>query len=247
MPGEAEIARASAAADEILRDLAIAINDEIRRIIVTLDTKDGVLESTKFNLRSIAEVQRQVQAVIDQFGSPAIGDLLDRRLPEVIEANLRESGLEGFAPQITDDLLDFLDGLERDVIKSLNDTTGDLSRAIRRGIVGTQTTDVLLEAVARSLDTTLGRASVAIEGGIRRFNERTLLETGKGLEFLYVYIGPDDTKTRPYCRPRVGKVLTQEQAEAATANVDGRWNCRHDLAPITRAEAEAQGLEFFRG
>lgn len=100
MPGEAEIARASAAADEILRDLAIAINDEIRRIIATLDTKDGMLESTKFNLRSIAEVQRQVQAVIDQFGSPAIGDLLDRRLPEVIEANLRESGLEGFAPQI---------------------------------------------------------------------------------------------------------------------------------------------------
>ena len=247
MPGEVQIARASAAADEILRDLAIAINDEIRRIIAGLDTKEGMLESTKYNLRSIAEVQRQVQAVIDRFGSPAIADLLDRRLPEVIAANLQKAGLGGFAPQITDDVLDFLDGLERDVIKSLNDTTGDLARAIRRGIVGTQTTDQLLEAVARSLDTTLGRASVAIEGGIRRFNERTLLETGKDLEFLYVYIGPDDTKTRPYCQPRVGKVLTQEQAEAATANVNGRWNCRHDLAPITRAEAEAQGLEFFRG
>lgn len=246
MPGEAEIARASAAADEILRDLAIAINDEIRRIIAGLDTKDGMLESTKYNLRSIAEVQRQVQAVIDQFGSPAIADLLDRRLPEVIEANLAESNLGAFAPQITDDVLDFLDGLEKEVLKSLNDTTGDLARAVRRGIVGTRTTDDLLEAVAKSLDTTLGRASVAIEGGIRRFNERVITDTARDLGFLYVYIGPDDTKTRPYCQPRVGKVLTQEQADAAVANVDGRWNCRHDLAPITREEAERQGMEFFR-
>lgn len=247
MPGEIEIARASAEADAILRDLAVAINDEIRRIIASLDTKEGMLESTKYNLRSIADIQKQLQELALKVGAPSIADLFDQRLPAVIEANLRESGLGSFAPQITDDVLDFLDGLEREVIKSLEDTTGDLARAIRRGIVGTQTTNELLAAVAKSLDTTLGRASVAIEGGIRRFNERVITDTARDLGFLYVYIGPQDAKTRKYCEPRVGKVLTQEQADAVVANVEGRWNCRHDLAPITREEAERQGLEFFNG
>lgn len=247
MPGEIAIRQASAEADAILRDLALALNEEIKRIIATLDTKEGMLESTKYNLRSVVEAQRQLQAIIDEVGGPAIAELLDRRLPEVIESNLAQSDLGAFAPQITDDVLDFLDGLEKEVLKSLNDTTGDLARAVRRGIVGTRTTTELLEAVAKSLDTSLGRASVAIEGGIRRFNERVITDTARDLGFLYVYIGPDDTKTRPYCKPRVGKVLTQEQADAAVANVDGRWNCRHDLAPITREEAERQGLEFFRG
>ena len=119
MPGEIAIRQASAEADAILRDLALAINDEIKRIIATLDTKEGMLESTKYNLRSVVESQRELQAIIDEVGGPAIADLFDRRLPEVIEANLAESNLGAFAPQITDDVLDFLDGLEKEVLKSL--------------------------------------------------------------------------------------------------------------------------------
>jgi hypothetical protein len=247
MPGELEIQQATQRAEAILLDLAQAIQDEIRLLVASLDTEQGQLQSTQYNLRAIEDVRRQVRQIAIDQGQTAIADFLDTELPQVIQASLAESGLGEFAPQITDDVLDFLDGLEEEVVKSLDDTTGDLARAIRRGIVGGSQTSELLDAVARSLDTTLGRAATAIEGGIRRFNERVTLETAKDLGFFYVYIGPDDQKTRPYCQPRVGKVLTQEQADAAVANVSGRWNCRHDLAPITLDEARRQGLEFFNG
>jgi hypothetical protein len=247
MPGELEIQQATQRAEAILLDLAQAIQDEIRTLVASLDTEEGQLQSTAYNLRAIEDVRRQVRQIAIDQGQTAIADFLDTELPEVIRASLAEAGLGEFAPQITDDVLDFLDGLEEEVIKSLDDTTGDLARAIRRGIVGGSQTSELLDAVASSLDTTLGRAATAIEGGIRRFNERVTTETARDLGFFYVYIGPDDQKTRPYCRPRVGKVLTQEQADAAVANVSGRWNCRHDLAPITLDEARRQNLEFFNG
>lgn len=247
MPGEQQIVQATARAEAVLGDLAQAILSEIQRILATLDTEEGQLESTSYNLRSIEDVRRQVQQIAVEQGSAAIADLLDRELPDIIQASLAESGLGEFAPQITDDVLDFLDGLDQEVIKNLNDTTGDLARAMRRGIVGGSQTSELLDSVARSLDTTLGRAATAIEGGIRRFNERVTIETARDADFYYVYIGPDDQKTRPYCRPRVGKVLNQEQADAAVANVEGRWNCRHDLAPITLEDARRMGMEFFRG
>lgn len=247
MPGELQIQQATQRTEAILLDLAEAIQDEIRTLVAALDTKEGKLETTTYNLRSIEDVRRQVRQIAIQQGQTAIAELLDTELPDIIQASLAEAGLGDFAPQITDDVLDFLDGLEQEVIKSLDDTTGDLARAIRRGIIGGSQTSELLEAVARSLDTTLGRAATAIEGGIRRFNERVTLETARDLGFFYVYIGPKDAKTRKYCEPRVGKVLNQEQADAAAANVDGRWNCRHDLAPITLDEIQRQGLEFFNG
>lgn len=247
MPGELQIQQATQRVEAVLLDLAEAIQDEIRTLVAALDTKEGSLETTKYNLRAIEDVRRQVRQIAIDQGQEVIAELLDTELPDIIQASLAEAGLGDFAPQITDDVLDFLDGLEQEVIKSLDDTTGDLARAIRRGIVGGSQTSELLEAVARSLDTTLGRAATAIEGGIRRFNERVTLETARDLGFFYVYIGPDDQKTRPYCKPRVGKVLNQEQADAAAANVDGRWNCRHDLAPITLDEIQRQGLEFFNG
>lgn len=247
MPGEQAIVQATARAESVLQDLAQAILSEIERVLASLDTREGQLESTTYNLRALEDVRRQVQQVALDQGATAIARLLDVELPDVIQASLDEAGLGQFAPQITDDVLDFLDGLEQEVVKTLNDTTGDLARAIRRGVVGGSQTSQLLDAVARSLDTSLGRAATAIEGGIRRFNERVTTETARDLGFYYVYIGPDDAKTRPYCQPRVGKVLTQEQADAAVANVDGRWNCRHDLAPITLEEAQRLGLEFFRG
>ena len=247
MPGELQIQQATQRTEAILLDLAEAIQDEIRVLVSSFDTEQGQLQSTAYNLRSIEDVRRQVRQIAIDQGQTVIAELLDTELPDIIQASLAEAGLGEFAPQITDDVLDFLDGLEEEVIKSLDDTTGDLARAIRRGIVGGSQTSELLDAVAKSLDTTLGRAATAIEGGIRRFNERVTLETARDLGFLYVYIGPEDQKTRPYCQPRVGKVLTQEQADAAAANVSGRWNCRHDLAPITLEEARRQNLEFFNG
>lgn len=61
----------------------------------------------------------------------------------------------------------------------------------------------------------------------------------------YLYIGPDDDVTRPFCGERVGKVFTQEEVDAwdngqgLPANIYlGGFNCRHQLRPISDALAE---------
>lgn len=247
MAGERALMAAQDRVDQVLGDLARAIMDEFQRIAATLDTADGVTQNTKYNLRQLDDVRAQVSDLAQRLGAERIAAILEDELPKIITENLTESGLGEFAPEITDDLLDFLDGMERDVVSALNDTTGDLARAVRRGITGLAPTADLMEAVAKSLDTTLGRASVAVEGAMRRFNEQTLVETASNLGFGFLYVGPDDEKTRPYCKPRVGKVLTEEQARQLKADINERWNCRHDLAPIPLDQVEAQGLEFYKG
>jgi hypothetical protein len=247
MPGEQAIQQATARVDQVLGDLAQAIMAEFQRIAATLDTTDGVTQNTRFNIQQLESVRAQVSDLATRVGAEQIAEILAEELPQIITQNLTESGLGEFAPQITDDLLDFLDGMERDVVQALNDVSGDLSRAVRRGIAGLAPTAELMESVARSLDTSLGRAAVAVEGSIRRFNEQTLVETAKDLGFGFLYVGPDDFKTRPYCKPRVGKVLTQQQALQLKNDINERWNCRHDIAPVSLDQMQALGLEFYKG
>lgn len=56
----------------------------------------------------------------------------------------------------------------------------------------------------------------------------------------FLYVGPDDEVTRPFCQERVGGIFTQEEVDSwdneqgLPANVYlGGYNCRHTLRPIS--------------
>lgn len=76
----------------------------------------------------------------------------------------------------------------------------------------------------------------------------TLQQTGE--EVLFLYMGPTDERTRPFCKRLVGKVISRKQL-AGLSNGSGLpvrtsaggYNCRHDLVPVTKAFVKAQGLE----
>lgn len=62
----------------------------------------------------------------------------------------------------------------------------------------------------------------------------------------FLYVGPNDSKTRSFCSERVGKVFTRKQIEAmdngqglSVRTYGGGWNCRHDWVPVTEGLARA--------
>lgn len=64
-----------------------------------------------------------------------------------------------------------------------------------------------------------------------------------GIE-LFLYLGPDDDVTRPFCEERVGKVFSSNEirewdnGQGLPADIYlGGYNCRHELVPIPEDEA----------
>ena len=84
---------------------------------------------------------------------------------------------------------------------------------------------------------------------VAQAQNRARLEQGG--DVLMVYMGPDDTKTRPFCDALVGKALTPAlvsdldngQTGRGSAEVDcGGYNCRHGWVTIDAADAEDLGV-----
>lgn len=60
-----------------------------------------------------------------------------------------------------------------------------------------------------------------------------------GFEY-FRYDGPDDSKTRPFCKEHVGRIFTKAQAEDIQAEMMTFYNCRHQLNPVTKAQYGAE-------
>lgn len=83
------------------------------------------------------------------------------------------------------------------------------------------------------------------------FNRSVTLQKSEdlGLE-LFLYVGPEDDITRPFCRERVGQIFTRDEidgwdnGQGLPANVYlGGYNCRHHLRPITSELAKRLGYD----
>lgn len=100
---------------------------------------------------------------------------------------------------------------------------------------------------------TLYNRSIAIvETSLARVQRRTAHEAAKSIdasERLYLYTGPNDDRTRPFCKARVGKAFTEKQLgrmdnKAGLPVIDsaGGYRCRHSLLPISRSYAKRNGI-----
>lgn len=254
MPLEPRLLQASRAADFILADLAAALEEAVTRLVARLDTSGGVTQTSAQNAQVVAQVRRQVAEVTRARGLPALTDALTAELPDIVREALQADfpELGEFAPAIEVDLVRyFSEDVERGLADIPQQVAADVARAVRQSVTVGETVDGLLAKVADSLDTSLGRASVLVERKIRNFAEEGLRRAGEaaaeevGEPLVYEYVGPTDGKVRPYCQARVGKYLSQAQADALDDSQ--RYNCRHSLAPLLLEDALAEGMEPFRG
>ena len=125
----------------------------------------------------------------------------------------------------------------------VDEMAAGISRRARMAVGAAEFGEVM-EAVEGALAKVRGNAGTLAETGINTFY-RTLSgrkNEGAGIE-RYVYMGPDDKLTRPFCRRILDRTFTRAKIDrmdnGQLANVfisGGGWNCRHQWYGVTEEE-----------
>jgi hypothetical protein len=131
---------------------------------------------------------------------------------------------------------------ETDLLDEGAEVARALWQATTRGVFGARPVDRILDDLYDVIDTsettisTLYDTSVSIVG-----RQVEALQAGDDPETPFLYAGPADVKTRPFCRFRVGKVFTRAQIDAMTnGQIDnvfltgGGYNCRHTFLEVSK-------------
>lgn len=119
------------------------------------------------------------------------------------------------------------------------------SAFLGRGIDVSEIADALGDRLAAQLQTEL---NTSLQGMNRLVN--LTKATDAGID-TFLYEGPDDKVTRPFCHARVGKVWTKAQIDTWDNGTDlpapifcGGYNCRHRLLAVSQALIDRLGLEM---
>lgn len=109
------------------------------------------------------------------------------------------------------------------------------------GQLADKTAEVVVGKVSSSVKTAMMGAARSKAEEI----QRRLLNRRK----LFLYVGPDDRITRPFCEVLVGYAIPKELLDSLNnyqglkvKKFGGGYNCRHQLLPISEALVEERGL-----
>lgn len=139
--------------------------------------------------------------------------------------------------KITEQLIKFDTELLEGRVKS---TVDDLRSQIMRSVLSK--TDLDLNASIDDLTTSTAKeAKTVLNTALQGFNRSVNLSKAEdlGLE-KFLYFGPDDDITRPFCQERVDQIFTREEiaewdnGQGLPADTYlGGYNCRHRLIAVT--------------
>lgn len=218
-------------AEQVIRRAMLTIAGQLRNRILELDTKNGkfVRDQARITLSLADDIRLLAKEVAPGVVQEVVSDLTD-----LLQETLNDHPELGkYKPEIGNQLLRVFRSGASEIARVIVDTASDEVTSAIEGVVlaGAPIEDVV-GPVAKALNTTRLRATIAVERAVREFHETSLKEMGKnsGLDMVYLYVGPDTGNIRPYCENRVDKILSQEQADAL--NPRERFNCRHSLAPV---------------
>lgn len=249
------------AAIKRLEQIAAATAREVQRLLRRLDTQPGSsrLLSDTLAMSNNAEVLRQVRR--------AIADLRTQTLTVAAEAAAAAATAEGsalgvtFEPRVAALIRAIVDDRLTEITAVFGAADDALAKAGRIAVFTSADTNKLVDEVARVLSSTRSRAASAIDSvAMAAGRQMTLLDAEgagarTGTEMVYGYGGPIDDIARPFCREHHTRLTGQVYTFAALNRLDngvgqpkpvsvhlGGFNCRHNLQPMTRAEAESRGL-----
>lgn len=254
----------SAAADaarvhlERIRD---ALNAEVRRLLLALDTERGgqALVSDKQALATAVRVRQQVLTLLEQRGG-AVVDEMERAMAQAAQEVARSVDLGPFDADAMKTLEEIARGQTDEVITTFRDGRARIGVAMRAGLTTQAELGELIDQVAREIETTFAKAQSAVDAAIMGAGRSVTLRAGSdaaseaGEPVVFRVVGPSDGKTRDFCRAVVGRCFSADALERLD-NGDqprpvsiylGGYNCRHSLAPMLLSDAEAAGYDVTR-
>lgn len=245
--------------------LRISLQADIERLLERLDTKGGVL--TADNLNNALAVRSQVLDLLRAEGSPVAMTIAEQQSQAAASEALRKRTKKNdreiapgasvtTEPEALAAVRATTSGMIGDIEPVWREAADQIRQAIDRGVsTGLPLRDLVAEVKDR-LRITRDQSQVVVEAAIRgAVTKATVMSTERagqaaGEPIGYLYDGPHDQKTRPFCLEVIGKVYTL----AALKQLDngqglpveshrGGYRCRHRLSPILLEDALLEGYE----
>jgi len=226
---------------QLRRDLERQIARTARRLEKAL--ADGELTRDVETARLIGDeladlLRRNFDTVSTRF------EAASRAVVEASAEDLRAEGIsDSFTTQSVASLRSQVDGTLDDIATIGEEAAVELRTlivdAVRSGVAPS------LEELTSKLDGAAGRAAALMDTGIASFDREVMTQQAAeaGVEW-FLYDGPSDDLTRPFCAERVGKRYTLESIDRVPndtgpnppSRYGGGWNCRHRLVPLLLEE-----------
>lgn len=251
---EAQLADAiSASFARELEQAMVLLNRHIRRLILALEVDGRGLVSTRANLARALALRSQLLAALEDAGLPALSKAaidapLDRLAQTVLDNQI------GRAATLTPFDVEALGAFKELRLAQLLSIQGDAAATVLRtvvdGVMGARPLTDLLEDIEDVLDVSAKEARTFYDTAVSAYSRQVdQIHTSGALDELFVYVGPMDIVTRPFCRAHVGKVYDRE----AISEMDngqlpdvlitgGGYNCRHAWKPVSVLDDELIAL-----
>lgn len=237
---------ATPAADEIERQLAQLKADLERQIARTQKLleerlKSGLLDADLEAARRVGDeladlLRKNFNVIIDGYerASMAVGE---KTLETLAAAGIPEA----FTTQSIASLRAQVDGTLADITTIADEAASELRTLIVDTVRSQVPPGEALQALTDKLNGSASKAATMADTGIAAFDREVTISTSEaaGVEW-FLYDGPLDQLTRPYCDARVGKRFTLASLDAVDNDTGpnppsrycGGWNCRHRLTPL---------------
>lgn len=243
------------------QDAAVAsFQLELRRVLsrltraLRLELEDwatddaGRLTRSVRNIVRVFALRKQSRELLDDSGFDA---LAVQAMSDPLE-KLARIAIKGQPEAMGPSIRQTMDAWRRIRLGELLDVGDNIGRALQRialdGVLGLRPVDRLILDVRDHLDVTERQARTWYDTAVSVFSREIEQATSDGdPDELFVYIGPDDEKTRPFCDKWLGKVRTrefwekQDNGQSGAGNVmvmAGGWNCRHVLKRVSKLDDE---------
>lgn len=257
------VGRASGRLEKIRAALLVEMTARLRK----LATKDGELVGEKDALDNARRIRTQLLTLMRDRGLPVVVSTAEAAIVDAVDAALRSaprppvkqpesSGTVGFTldAEARASIERSVSGVLDDVADVFGEAQAAIRQAIDTGLSTAAPLDRVIDDVATALSTSFSRAAVGVETAIRGAGTKALLMQAEraadamGEEIGYLYDGPEDRKTRPFCDKVVGKVYTLkalrrlDNGQGLPVDIHrGGYRCRHRLSPISLDDARDEG------
>jgi hypothetical protein len=241
-------------ADELEQVLRL-LNRRLSHLVSRFTQEQGRLMRTAVAIGQAIAVRDDIRAALRQSGyDTLVAVVMDQPLDRLAQAIFSTSTIAQAAAAATNGtqtaLKAFKDGRLAQLV-GVGDDLGDaLWRTVLDGVLGVRPMADLLIDLEDVLDLSREGARRIYDTAVATFSRQVdQIGTSGTPDELFLYAGPADTRTRPFCRARVGKVFTRADIDAMDngqlPNVlltGGGYNCRHAWKAVSAFDQELLDL-----
>lgn len=241
-------------ADELEQTL-ILLNSRIRRLLRQFDAEDGRVKTTVGNIGRAVAMRESILTAMEDAGytsllRAAVDQPLDRLAEEVLRTN-RLAGLSAIQDTFAvESLAAFKELRLAQLLDLAEDTASAVWRSVLDGVTGARPVDDLLDDLTDVLDAGRAVAQRVYDSAVSTYAQQVALGPSTGSpDEVFVYVGPVDSKTRPFCLERVGRAYTRAEIDdmdngmlPAVLMSRGGWQCRHLWRRVSILDEEVLDL-----